>query len=148
MMLLWEFSDKLCSLVSWERNEGLRPNRTSTAKDEQVFLCPADNPHPSKENKERGQAWGFNPFGYSYGIGGPAVGGSDHTEKEHQVLTADANFGWMQNFSARYLLLNTLSLLHALSYPPGALVKHPHNRLIGDQIQQAQQDSKIYQLRQ
>ena len=84
--------------IDWALKQG------GYAKDEQVFLCPADNPHPSNENEERGRSWGFHPLEYSYGIGVPAVGGSYHTEKEHQVLTADSNWDWMQNFSAGYLL--------------------------------------------
>ncbi len=77
------------------------------AQDEQIFLCPGDNPHPSNVNRDRSLAWGFNPFEYSYGIGAPAAYPSNplyHAEKEHQVLTADAHFTWMQNLSAYYLL--------------------------------------------
>ncbi len=74
---------------------------------EQLFHCPKDNPHPSRVNKDRANAWGFKPYEYSYGIAAPASVYSSpgfHKEKSRQILSADSNWTWMQNLSGDYLL--------------------------------------------
>ena len=89
---------KLNSFIDWALKEG------GYVEDEQIFRCPADNPHPSRVNKERARAWNYNPFEYSYGISSVAVYGKIHEQRARQILSGDANWSWMHNLSGYYLL--------------------------------------------
>jgi prepilin-type N-terminal cleavage/methylation domain-containing protein len=72
---------------------------------EDVFLCPTDDPHPSQVNDGRGSSWGFD-FEHSYGIAVPIVAPNNQWEADEsagQVLTSDGHWVWMQNFSHEYV---------------------------------------------
>ncbi len=79
--------------------------------DRDVFMCPSDNPHPSRINKERNDTWG-HLFEFSYGLSA-IVGAGDSLGKDNdafyakdasaQVLSCDGNWSWMRNFSGNYL---------------------------------------------
>jgi prepilin-type N-terminal cleavage/methylation domain-containing protein len=102
--------------VAYFRNMGI--NSSVYIDDKKVFLCPSDSPHPSQVNTDRGSAWGWEPFEYSYGIAVPAGAQWDALQnpvapgswKEHesnessgQVLSSDGHWDWMQNFSHEYV---------------------------------------------
>ena len=94
-----------------------------------VFMCPSDKPHPHRINHDRsvemgwGIPWEEEARGYKHSYGGnpacrksPAdngrslsesgpivVVGNFHKNSSGQVLTIDATWTWVQNFSAYYL---------------------------------------------
>jgi len=81
---------------------------------EEVYMCPSDQPHPSQVNEGRATGWGYD-FEHSYGAAVPAFspdpsisnpnakGPSEARESEKQVLSSDAHWVWMQNFSHQYV---------------------------------------------
>ncbi len=84
-------------------------NNQTYIDDEDLYMCPADKPHPSQVNEDRGSAWGF-VFDHSYGGAVPALQPSDAGpgpyeayEASKQVLASDGHWIWMQNFSHQYV---------------------------------------------
>jgi len=73
-------------------------------QDDGVYMCPADNPHPSQVNDDRAKAWGFI-FEHSYGIGVPAAAETPHEAQDasSQVLASEGHWVWQQNFSHQYV---------------------------------------------
>jgi prepilin-type N-terminal cleavage/methylation domain-containing protein len=93
----------------------------------EVFMCPSDKPHPHRINHDRsvemGGPWEQEAGGYKHSYGGnPACNKSPlhngrslsesgplmvienfHKNASGQVLTIDATWTWVQNFSAYYL---------------------------------------------
>ncbi len=86
----------------WQQEEGYIPDQLLDK--EQLFHCPKDNPHPSRVNEDRANAWGLYPYEYKYGISVAAVWKVFHEDKSQQILCADSNWTWMQDLSGYYLL--------------------------------------------
>lgn len=83
---------------------GLNPDGiVKTIDDDKIFLCPTDHPHPHRINTERSNAWGFNPYEYSYAIAIAASQHVSHTRADQQILSTDGLFTWSQNLSAAWI---------------------------------------------
>ena len=84
---------------------------TRTIDNPEVFMCPADNPHPHRINSEkaRGLGVGNQSFNYSYGINTKVSNGVGikteelHKDTSAQVLSADGLWPWLNNFRAQYV---------------------------------------------
>ncbi len=87
----------------------------------EMFMCPADKPHPHRMNEARAKAWNFwranakDGYEHSYGMGvgvdyknhiesptGSWVEGY-HKDASSQLLAADGVWNWIQNLSATYV---------------------------------------------
>ncbi len=89
--------------------QGMPPEDFSKCVDNiEVFKCPGDKPHPHRINTDRAQAWGFNPFEYSYTIC-VAVAGRTHRcplyakDASAQILSQDGVWTWTECQAAYYL---------------------------------------------
>ena len=78
-------------------------NTASFCDNEEAFFCPSDVPHPSKVNLDRGTAWNWVPFEYSYGIGASVSSNLLHDQASHQVASSDGHWSWQQNMSHTYI---------------------------------------------
>jgi len=70
-----------------------------------VLMCPGDNPHPHRMAIAKG-AWDNNAgYKYSYSSCIPAIKGPNrfHKNASGQVLSSDAFFKWVTNFSAAWI---------------------------------------------
>jgi len=88
------------SLQEW----GYKPEDfIKTIDDDKIFLCPADHSRPHRINKERANAWGFNPYEYSYALAYSAYAQDFDLRADKQMLSADGVWDWSENLSCFWI---------------------------------------------
>ena len=84
----------------------------SYVDNDDVYMCPSNDPHPSQPNYDRAKAWGFEPFEYSYGIGYPRAMHRlgthewvpvEDEQSSKQVLVGEGHWSWLNNFAHNYV---------------------------------------------